>query len=228
MAFAIIVNKNPNGTPRTIRSSSVPLTQALRKKAESLDTYLAREIPAIEGRLARTGLIPKRIPKRGDAKSRADVKVWHAVGAALDRICKQRNVSGVRQRRWVWEAIANIHATDRILRASRGPARNHLEYCFRLGQFPRELAVQLRWAEWVYFFDSLTVRQERRADKWLLLLLQREQELDRKLFRRFSENLNKKLRKKDTSVLTDSELFKIYDSTWVATKAILEGERLED
>lgn len=153
----------------------------------------------------------EQIPNSSDRKNQGNVLLWYALGLELRKICKEKEITGRRERRWLWEAIENIHATDRIIRASRGRTRSHFEYCFRLSQFPINFAKQLNWSEWVYFFDSRTVREEPRIDKWLETLVERNEVINRNNFRQFTQLLNKRIRKLDTSILTQKELFEIYN-----------------
>ena len=138
----------------------------------------------------------------------------------------KHGIVGTRERRWLWEALQNLHASRRISRAVRGRTRNHFEYCYRLAQFSSGFASQIKWSEWVYFFDSRTVREENRIDEWLQRLTQKGDKITRQLFRRFSELLNDRIRKLDTSVLNKTELFAIYDAAWVAAKRELSSKSL--
>ena len=72
------------------------------------------------------------IPPAGSVKPRGSVDLWHRVGRELDAIAKKYDVKGLRERRWLWDAISNLHATERIKRVNRGRTRQHFEYCYRL------------------------------------------------------------------------------------------------
>lgn len=221
MNFAIITEKDPGGNIKTLRSSVVPLTPELEERAYKLDSYLNSKIPAIEKELIEAGLLDETMLKPGSSKSRGDVLLWHALGCKLSAVCDEQGITSVRERRWLWEAIEKIHATERIKRAGRTRTRQHFEYCYRISKFPIELAKQLNWGEWVYFFDSNTVREEQRVDKWLMALVERGEKIDRSTFRTFTQRLNKRLQKLDTSVLSNEELFAIYDDVWQGRSIIL-------
>jgi hypothetical protein len=75
----------------------------------------------------------------------------------------------------------------------------------------------VNWSEWVYFFDSRTVREEMRIDDWLRILVKQGQKINRKTFRQFVQKLNKRVRDLDTSELSEKELFQIYDAIWCET-----------
>jgi len=215
MDIAIITKKEPR---TTIRSTGGFLTEELEESAEILDNYLAKRIPQIEQELISLGVLEKTIPKDQTKLGRGDVLLWHSLGKKLRSLCQEKKILGRKERRWLWEAIENIHATRRIIRATRGRTRIHFEYCYRLSKVPLEFADQVNWSEWVYFFDSRTVREESRIDDWLLKLVNRGEKINRKIFRQFVERLNKRVKKLDTSELNQEELFLIYEELWNQTK----------
>jgi len=215
MDIAIITKKEPR---TTIRSTGGFLTEELEEGAEILDNYLAKRIPQIEQELISLGVLEKTIPKDQTKLGRGDVLLWHSLGKKLRSLCQEKKILGRKERRWLWEAIENIHATRRIIRAARGRTRIHFEYCYRLSKVPLEFADQANWSEWVYFFDSRTVREESRIDDWLLKLVNRGEKINRKIFRQFIERLNKRVKKLDTSELNQEELFLIYEKLWNQTK----------
>lgn len=220
MEFAIVVQKYADGSVETLRSTQHPPSSDLEEHAKKLDAYLHRKVRAIERQLISDGLLAARIPEKGAKPGNASL--WYALGSQLTKLCQRCRIEGKRERRWLWEAIYNLHATNRIKRAQRGRTRNHFEYCFRLAQFPRVIAERLNWSEWVYFFDSLTVREEPRADRWLARKAKTTSDIDRRLFRRYTENLNRAIKKMDTSVLEEPELFHIYETVWKATRKELQ------
>ena len=224
MSFTIITEKYADGRAKTIRST-VPLSSELSRQAERLDAKLKKTIQALEAKLVNEGLLAQDIPRAGTPKSRGSVALWYAVGKELEHIVRDERIQGLRERRWLWEAVENLHATERLKRASRGRTRMHFEYCFRLAQFPADVADKMNWSEWVYFFDYLTVREEPRADQWLRRKIQRDTMPERATFRRFTENLNRRIRRMDTSVLSERELAAIYDQVWENTSHDLSERR---
>lgn len=219
MDFAIIVRKYADGSTETLRSTRHPPTAELHAQARRLDRYLQTRMSKVEDNLVAGGLLPKGLSQE-ECKA-ANVDAWYALGSELRAICKKLGIGDQRQRRWLWEAIQNLHATARIKRAERRRGRNHFEYCYRLAGFPKAIASKLNWGEWVYFFDSLTIREEPRADEWVARKAQGPN-IGRRLFRRFTQNLNRRINKLDTTVLESSELFRIYDDVWTATRKELD------
>lgn len=192
--------------------SNAPLTADLQKQAEVFDKYLSSRVPEIIRELRYEGLLkPKGKVQRTDEGS---VKLWHSLGVKLRKLCDDAGIQGRRERRWLWEALENVYSTDPIRRVSRGKGRIHFEYCYRLSKFPIESAKELHWSEWVYFFDSKTVREEERIDDWLIALMEKEPTISRATFRLFVQNLNKRIKKLDTSELSTEELYNIYDFEW--------------
>jgi hypothetical protein len=220
MDMAIITEKYPDGRTKTLRATTAPSPE-LKAAAERLDRDLARRMADLEKELIQQGLLDRAIPSVGAHKPRGSVQLWHAVGRELNAIVEANEIRGTRERRWLWESLSNLHATERIKRVSRGKSRQHFEYCYRIAQFPLAVAVQMYWSEWVYFFDSLTVREEPRADRWLRGRIEAEATIDRRSFRRFTESLNRRLKKMDTRVLTDAELQLLYDEVWATTRGTL-------
>ncbi|WXG43857.1 MAG: hypothetical protein WED04_07475 [Promethearchaeati archaeon SRVP18_Atabeyarchaeia-1] len=218
MDFAIVTEKYPGGNIKTLRSTVNPITPELEQRALRLDSYLGSRIPAIEKELIDAGLLDEKIPKEGSFKNQGNISLWHALGLRLSALCDKEGVTSVRERRWLWEAIEKIYATERIKRIGRGRTRRHFEYCYQVSRYPIEFADQLNWAEWVYFFDSRTVREETRVHVWLMTRVKKGEKIDRSTFRVFTQHLNRRLRKLDTSVLNNEELFAIYDRIWQGVK----------
>lgn len=215
MGFAIITEKDAHGHV-TIRSTST-LTAELEKQAKVLDKYLKKRIQEIEKELVADGLLTEVIEGNGPKQDKGSVLLWHALGTKLRAICQQEGITGRRERRWLWEAVENIYSTQRIRRSTRGHTRVHFEYCYRLSGFELEFAKEVNWSEWVYFFDSRTVREEPRIDDWLRAVVAQGQKINRKIFRRFVQYLNRRVRDLDTSELDQQELFPIYDAVWKET-----------
>ena len=127
MDFAIITEKNLDGSVRTLRSTVHPPPRELEERAKTLDAHLARRIPSIEAKLVKGGLLDEAVPNPGSKKALGNVLLWHALGKELDRICREKHVTGRRERRWLWDAIESLYATERIKRARRGRTRLHFE-----------------------------------------------------------------------------------------------------
>jgi hypothetical protein len=215
MGFAIITEKHANGKVN-IKATS-PLTTELEKQARDLDKYLERRVPELIKELIAEGLLEETVVGNLKKQKEGVVQLWHSLGTKLRAICYETGIQKRRERRWLWEAMENVYPTNPIRRASRGRARIHFEYCYRLAQFPIEFAKQLHWSEWVTFFDSKTVREEQRIDDWLRTMVEQGTTIGRSDFRKFVQTLNKRIRNIDTSELTTEELFRIYDSVWTTT-----------
>jgi hypothetical protein len=142
MDIAVITERYPSGTVKTLLSTVQPLTPQMQQAAEEFDVSLHKRISALEERLSAAGLL--QTVKPGKA-ARGDVRLWHAVGVELNHIVEEREIRGARYRRWLWEAIANLHASDSLKRAERGRTRMHFEYCYRLGRFPASIAERMNW-----------------------------------------------------------------------------------
>src|SRR5262245_47565173 len=137
MDFAIIIQKNHDGTAARLRSTIQPPTARLEAQARITDTYLQEEIPAIEQRLIKGNLLQDQAEGTRGKRGTEKVDLWHELGNELRKVCAKLKVAGQRERRWLWEALENIYATEQIKRAQRGKTRNHFEYCYRLAGFQK-------------------------------------------------------------------------------------------
>src|SRR5437879_12968906 len=111
MGFAIITEKYSGGNAKILRSSSLPLTQDAVEQANVLDRYLSKKVRGIELELIRDGLLDEKIPSEEAVKSKGNVRLWYSLGSELRKICEERGISGIRERRWLWDAIEKLHAT---------------------------------------------------------------------------------------------------------------------
>src|SRR5438105_3163696 len=111
MDLAVITERYPSGTVKTLLSTVQPLTPHMQLAAEEFDISLHKSISALEQRLSAVGLL--QTVKPGKA-ARGDVRLWHAVGVELNQIVEEREIRGARYRRWLWDAITNLHASDSL------------------------------------------------------------------------------------------------------------------
>jgi len=110
---------------------------------------------------------------------------------------------------------AKMYLPKEVLYKQRGPYREHLWYCFRLGGYPRKLAQKMKWGEWVTIFDSSGINQESRFDQWFEEKLSLQKKIvAREQIRMFAPCVNKLLGNIDVNELTNSELFNCYEATW--------------
>jgi len=118
-----------------------------------------------------------------------------------------------------------IHAPSGLLAKDRGPNRRHIEYCFRLAGYPKKLAEKMKWSEWVYLFDSPSIKKELRFDKWNELKIIKEPEnINRKNIRLFAKSINSILKDMDASELSDDGLNNCYDAAWELAKEMIERD----
>jgi len=94
---------------------------------------------------------------------------------------------------------------------SRGPNRDHIKYCHRLGTYDESTALTLKWSEWVYLFDSSGINSEMRFDSWFNGILKKDARFfDRKNVRLMGRLLNNFFLKLETSDFSDDELNRCY------------------
>ena len=119
-----------------------------------------------------------------------------------------------------------ITIPDELLYKDRGPYREHLWYCFRLGGYPKELVIKMKWGEWVTIFDSSGINQEKRFDRWFKnTLTEQKLLLSREVIRIFAPCVNSVLGNIDIGDLSDDELFNCYDAAWHLTFMCVDKKR---
>lgn len=98
----------------------------------------------------------------------------------------------------------------------RGPNRQHLKYCHRLGGYDESTALTLKWSEWSYLFDSASINSEIRFDAWFNDALEKDSAFfDRERVRLMGKVLNTFFHRIETSDLSDDELMRCYDQAKV-------------
>jgi len=201
--MAVIVSKQIDGKA-VMKAVPFSFSREEERLAHELDSLLSRRIPEIERELAVADLIPSN----GESGRRGSTELWWTLGRKLAPIVDNKRLVKPSEQQLVWDAI-KIYASPRILRSDRGSTRIHLEYCYRLGKFPWDLAEQMHWDDWVFYFDSKSLRRERRIDRWLTEQIGWIRMLSREQFRDLAKNLNARFKDKDTEVFTSRELFAI-------------------
>ena len=205
--MAIILEKDPQGKPKKMKSTVFPPTKKEEEIAIIFDNFLQKSIPEIEQEFIEKGLLShKRLTKN----PQGNVKLWFTLGGRVKKIIHENNLVKPSEYIWALEAVRN-YMSPRLLRKDRG-SRLHLDYCIRVSDFPWEEIKRRNWSDWVYLMDSKSLRNETRADIWIRKNIKELSKLGRKQFRGLVQKINTELKDIDTSVYNNKELFSIYDS----------------
>lgn len=206
--MAVLVRKEPERRYQKI--GAIGTSQSEREQADRLDARLEKRVIQLVKGLNNKGLMPKK-------QGKGCLLTYWELGRALREVAESDDFPHKAELPLLWRN-AKMYLPKEVLYKQRGPYREHLWYCFRLGGYPRKLAQKMKWGEWVTIFDSSGINQEKRFDDWFNHTLAKQKGLvSRELIRIFAPFVNKMLCNIDISDLSDGELFNCYDAAWHLT-----------
>jgi len=211
--MAVVIKIDEKGNKSYASVTGVGSSLEERVKADKLDNLIADE-------MAKLGIIlfPENKEHKHGSKDKAEA-YWE-LGSVLRKIFFESGLIEPSEKHLYW-INARMHAPKSLLADDRGHNRLHLEYCFRLAGFSKEKALRMKWSEWVYLFDSPGINREERFDKWLDSKMNDSSiKLSRESIRLFVQCANQILGKKETSKLSDDELFRCYVAAWMLQKKL--------
>ncbi len=200
--MAVIIKK-VNGKPIF---NALNISEEEKQRALQLDKVLAKRIPKIEKEWGR-----KRIEKKGGRK--INIKEAYRIGKKLSKIVDDEDLVSPNERRWVWKTIRGMYLSTTSIK-TRSRTRDDLEYFYMASKFPFAFIKNFSWDSWRRFLDSPSLREDERFEKWLKEKVKNSGEVTRSFIRKFTKNLFALIKKKDTTVLSDQELFDIYNTAW--------------
>ncbi len=203
--MAILVRKEPERRYQKI--GAIGTSQAERDQADRLDARLEKRVIKLVDKLNDKGLMPKK-------QGKGSLLTYWEIGRALREVADSDDFPYKAELPLLWRN-AKMYLPKEVLYKQRGPHREHLWYCYRLGGYPKNLVRKMKWGEWVTIFDSPGINQEPRFDQWFeeKLSLQKKT-VAREQIRMFAPCVNKLLGNIDVNELTNSELFNCYEATW--------------
>lgn len=114
------------------------------------------------------------------------------------------------ERRKFWDELKLIVDKNAPKRADgRNARRSFYEQCYILSTYPIKAVRKLSWRHWQDWLDRKIAYGDKRFFDWLI---QYPEKIKQDEWREFLKALNDYLKKKETGVFSDEELFKIYDS----------------
>jgi len=203
--MAVLVAKYPQRRYQSIGSLGISTQE--QEHADRLDESLKKSIQDLEKYLANKGLMP-------DKKGKVSLEAYWELGRCLNSIVESDDFENIAELPLLWRN-AKMYIPEELLYKERGPYREHLWYCYRLGGYPKELVMKMKWGEWVTIFDSSGINQEKRFDDWFKYTLAEQKELiSREVIRIFTPCVNAMLGNIDIIDLSDTELFNCYKAAW--------------
>ncbi len=172
------------------------------QKADKLYEYLAAKIPRLETELS-------------EQYEKISIQFWYYFGKGLREIVEKFDIDN-QDRQYLWEAIANLAASDVSVRKNRSSNRTNYEYFYRLSEVSLTDVEKLNWSEWSTFFDSITIRREERSFAWFITKLS-DRKMDRKTMRTLMIAMNKALEGKETWMYSDEDLWKRFNAALMAS-----------
>ncbi len=91
--------------------------------------------------------------------------------------------------------------------------RDPYEYDYLLSQLPKELVIKFSRSKWDHLFDVTTVRKDKRLYKWLMDVDNQEFINNQLVFQNFCKGVKDRTENLDTNLMSDEELYFIYDDT---------------
>ena len=201
--MAVIISKDEHG----ISYRGLSVAPDAFDKADKLDEYLMKQIPAIEKKLQRKGLLKKRGTRHGT------VETWYEFGKLLSEIVDDETKVEPADKKYIWKAIS-LHASKYVNKKFRGSTRNHFVYCYRLSKFSKDFVMNFTWRIWSKILDSVSFREDLRGDIWLLRNVKKIKQIDNNDIRdELIPYINKvfSTRGRDFSRLSDAEYFSALD-----------------
>lgn len=125
---------------------------------------------------------------------------------------KLENYKIVESERYGFWEMLRTYANRLDKRKTITELRDAYEYCYLLSKLPKELAIKYSRSKWDHLFDVVTARKDPRLYSWLEKNENTEFINSNDIFQNFCKALKIYLKKKDTDVLSDDELFEIYDT----------------
>lgn len=200
--MAVIIKKENNKAVY----NTVNVSEQERTRAHKLDKKLSEIVPRIEKEWEE-----KRMKKGSGRK--IDIKVVCKIGEALASIVDNKSLVSPKERRWVWKAIRDIYLKKAII-SKRGETRDDLEYFYQVAKYPRSFLKSIPFDSFRRLLDSPAIQQDERFVLWLQSKTRQSPIIKRGFIRKFTKSLYSLIKDIDTSVLSDQELFDVYDKAW--------------
>jgi hypothetical protein len=208
--MAVLVVKLPQRRYQMI--GGIGLSGAEREQADRLDNRMEARIKELVQWLAQQDLMPSE-------KGKGSLRAYWELGRALRDVALSEDFPHTAELPLLWRN-AKLYIPEALLYQDRGPYREHLWYCYRLGGYAEPLLNKLKWGEWVTVFDSNGINQEPRFDVWFQQKLSALQSRpEREWIRMFAPCVNEMLGNIDTCDLSDTELSNCYETAWQITAA---------
>lgn len=201
----VVIIKKENGKAIF---NTVNVNEKERKNAQKLDSVLSKIGPLVEEKWIKERMLKGRGRK-------IDIKLAYQIGKILARVVDNERLVSPNERKWVWKAMREMYLKNSII-IKRGETRDDLEYLYKVSKYPYKIVKNISWDGWRRLFDSPSIRQDERFEEWFQRKTKNLDIVKRGFIRKFTKELYSAIKNKDTTVLSDQELFEIYELAWRA------------
>lgn len=146
-----------------------------------------------------------------DGVKKNALKIWYEIGKILNEIAVKYEILGTSDEHYYWQSVYD-HVPSLFQKLqppqSASGTRNHFKRCAYMASkgswsFVEDVG---NWSVWRDLLDNSRLQEDQRVFDWVVGCLH-QSGLGHKEVRPFVHEVRRSLKNKDTSVLTDNELF---------------------
>jgi hypothetical protein len=213
--MAILVRKDPERRYQSL--GSIGISSQEQQQADRLDERLKKRVEELVKLLTNERAMPEK-------KGEGTLRVYWELGRCLRDVVESKDFVNIAELPLLWRN-AKMYIPEELLYKDRGPYREHLWYCYRLGGYLMDTVMKMKWGEWVTIFDSSGINQEPRFDKWFNNTLSKNEEnISRERIRIFAPCVNAMLGNIDYQDLSENALFNCYEAAWHVSYMVSENK----
>lgn len=189
---------------RVYISASGAVTDSDKDRADKINQTLKRSIKHLESEW-----IKKRMLTKGGVK-KDTLRIWYELGEVLRKISEKYGIVGTTDEPFFWQVIYE-YVSPRVQKnpppkRSSEWKRNHFRLCSLMASRSWDEVKSVgTWSVWRDIFDNSKLLEDDRVFEWVVDTIKRSG-VGHKELRPFIHSTRKRLKKIDTSILSDSEL----------------------
>ena len=122
---------------------------------------------------------------------------------------------------YFWELLREGVNTQDKRKVFQKRQRDPYEYDYLLSKLPKELVTKYSRSKWDHLFDITTARKDERLFKWMLKIENDEFINNQLVFQNFCKGVKDNIEKIDTNMLSDDEIYDIYNETMLKSIIIV-------